>query len=204
MSELTDFERDQLKEVVNIGAGHASMALSKLVGKQVAISVPAAYIDHVEKMPALLGEPEGVMTAVLLKLLGDAPGMMLLLFPPESAMRLASLLTKTEEKPNHILDDMDRSALKEVGNILAGAAMNALSKFLDLNFLQSVPDTATDMLGSVVNSVLAEIGRSSDTILIFKVDFSIQDKKVDGQLFFLFDPQATGKILKATKGKLLG
>ena len=86
---LTDFERDQLVEVVNIGAGNASTALSQMVDTKVKISVPEALIDRVEKIPQFIGESEKIMTVVLLKILGDATGVMLLMFPPKSALHLA-------------------------------------------------------------------------------------------------------------------
>lgn len=199
---LTDFERDQLIEVVNIGAGNASTALSQMVGKKVTINVPDVLVDRVEAVPQFLGESENIMTVVVLKLLGDAPGVMLLMFPPQSALRLAGLLTKEHKKDIKVLDELDRSALREVGNVLSGAGMTALSKFLDMNILQSVPDAATDMLGAVVDTVLAEVGRESDIVLVFNVNFKIEEEDIDGQLFFLFDPKATAKILEATKKKL--
>jgi len=201
MSEeyLSKSEKDQLVEVINIGAGNASTALSQMIGKQVKVTVPEAKVGKVENVPEILGKLQKVMTVVLLKILGDAPGIMLLMFPPDSAITLAGLLTKRKEKDIKILDEMDRSALRELGNILAGASLTALSKFLDMNLLESVPEAATDMLGSVVDSILAEIGQESDIILLFKVNFDVKDEDVDGKLFFLFDPKSTAKILEITK-----
>jgi len=198
---LTDFEKDQLIEVVNIGAGNASTALSQMVNKTVIIRVPELFVDKIEKVPKFLGKQEEIMTGVLLKILGDAPGMMFLMFPTDSAGQLARLLTG-RKKETHILDTLSRSALQEAGNILAGTSMNALSRFLDMNIIQSVPETATDMLGSVINSVLAEIGKSSDIVLILKVDFRVEGEKISGKLFFIFDPRSTSKILETAKKKI--
>jgi len=201
---LTDFERDQLIEVVNIGAGSASTALSRMIEKKVKINIPDVFVDRVEKVLKFLGESEKIMTVVLLKLLGDAPGIIFLMFSPESALKLAGVLTKNHKKNVKVLDDFDRSALREVGNILSGAAMTALANFLDLKIMQSVPDATTDMLGSVIDATLAEVGRESDAVLVFKVNFKVENKAIGGQLFFLFDPKATAKILTATKNKLKG
>lgn len=199
---LTDFERDQLVEVVSIGAGNASTALSQMVGKKVAVKVPEALVDRVEIVSQFIGESERIMTVVLLKIFGDATGVMLLMFPPESALKLAGLLIKEQKKAIKVLSELDRSALREAGNILAGTALTALSKFLDMNLIESVPEAATDMLGSVVDSVLAEIGQASEIVLVFKVNFLVENEKIEGQLFFLFDPRATTKILESTKKKL--
>jgi len=199
---LTDFERDQLIEVINIGSGHASDALSKMVEKRAIVNVPDLFVDRVERISQFIGKSDEVVTVVILKLLGDVSGDMFLMFPPESALKLAGLLTKNSKKDIKVLDDMDRSALREVGNILSGAGMTALSNFLDMNILQSVPAAATDMLGSVVDTILAETGQESDTVLVFKVNFKIEEEDIDGQLFFLFNPMVTEKILEATKNKL--
>ena len=135
---LSNFERDQLVEVANIGADHASTALSQMVKKRVSIRVPEAYVDRIEKLVKYMGDPKDLVTAVLLKILGDAPGIMLLIFTPASALNLTSLLTKKRQKNPKVLDEIDRSALKELGNILSGASMTALARFLNINLLQSM------------------------------------------------------------------
>jgi len=199
---LEDFEKDQLLEMVNIGAGNASTALSQMVGKKVKLKVPDAIIDQVEKITPYLGDPGDLTTTVLLTMEGEAPGIMLLMFPPESALNLAGFLTKNHKKDIKVLDEMDRSALREVGNILTGNSITALAKFLGINIIQSVPEVVTDMLGSIINSIMAEIGMASDLVLVFKIDFSIEEKKINGRLFFIFDPDSTKKIIKITDAKL--
>ncbi len=202
MTFLSNLEKDKLTEVVNIGAGNASTALSQIIHKTVNIKVPETFVGPIEKVHQFFGESEEIMTAILLKILGDAPGVMLLMFPPKNAMILAGFLTQGHKKDLKVLDELDRSALREVGNILAGASLTALSKFLNMNILQSVPETATDMLGAVMETILSEIGKKSETVLVFKVDFKIEGDSVSGNLFFIFDPQATTKILDATKRKI--
>lgn len=202
--QLTDFEKDQLREVINIGAGNGFTALARLVDRKITAHVPEVIAERIEKIPRCLGELEDVVVAVLLKLLGEASGFMLLVFPRKSALELADLLTRGYKKEIKVLDEIDRSALQEVGNILSGASLTALSKFLDINIIQSVPDTATDMWEAIIDSILAEIGTASESILLFKVEFSIGEREIEGNLFFLFDPQATDKILTAIRKKFEG
>lgn len=202
MQNINNLEKDQLVEIINIGAGNASTALSQMIAKKIEINVPKAYIDKVEKISQFIGRSEKIMTVILLKILGDAPGTMLLIFDPKSALKLASQLTKRPKKDIQVLDEIDRSALREVGNIISGASMTALSNFLGLNILQSVPESATDMLGAVLDSILADIGQNSETVLVFEVNFSVINENINGQLFFLFDPKSTAKILEITKKKV--
>lgn len=201
---LTVLEKDQLIEVINIGASHASNALAKIIEKRVWIDVPKEFMERVEKVTPFIGEAEKVMTVVVLKVQGDISGIALLVFSPEDAIKIAKLVTKSSEE-ELVLDDFGRSAIAEVSNILLGTSLAALSNFLDMSLLQSIPDLATDMLGSVIDGVIAEVGEVSGTILGFKVDLWIDDEvesdKTGLRLFFIFDPGATEKILEKVKYK---
>jgi chemotaxis protein CheC len=153
-----------------MGAAGAGTALAKMIGRPVTTKVPELFIDRAEKIPQFVGGLDRVVTAVLLKFVGDLPGMMLLVFSPETARRVAGLLTESHKKPLPVLDEIDRSALREAGNVLSGTFMNVLSKFLNLDLLQSVPDTATDRLGSVLDAVLVEMAQTSELALAVRVD----------------------------------
>ena len=45
---LKAIQRDALKEVANIGAGHAATALSQMIGGTIMISVPTINISRLE------------------------------------------------------------------------------------------------------------------------------------------------------------
>ena len=194
---LTAFAKDALKEVMNIGAGNAATALSQMTKTQVDLNTPRLEIMQVESVPDFVGRPESIMSVVLVKVLGDAPGVMMLMFPKESALKIAHVLTKRTDQT--ILDEIDRSSLREVGNVLAGSCLTALSNFLKMSFVQSVPNAATDMVGALLSGILSDLGQSSDKIMISEVHFSIKDLDVNGRVFFIFDPKSTQKILKATE-----
>jgi chemotaxis protein CheC len=199
---MTSFELDQLKEVINIGASHASTALSQLINKRVTLNVPEVYVDKVENIAKYVGNEKEVVTAVLLKILGDAPGMMTFLFPKGSENDLVKLLTKKDKRSGSVLDEFEKSALKEVGNILSGASLGAFSDFLNISMIQSVSEITVNMLGSIVNTVVAEIAQTSDNALIAKINMTVEGETVKTQLFFFIDPASTAKILQLTGQKI--
>jgi chemotaxis protein CheC len=201
-THLNKIELDQLAEVANIGAHNASTVLSKMLHQRLVIDVPEILIERIEKIVSLLGRPEDLKTAVLVKILGDVPGMIILIFSPASARALANLLTGERGEDMKMLTEIDRSALRETGNILSGASLAALSKFLGVNLLQSVPDIATDMLGALMDEVLSVIGRESDIGLVLKANFLVEKEHISGDIFFIFDPRSTRKILELAKKKI--
>lgn len=201
--KITSFELDQLKEVVNIGASYASTALSQLINKKVMISVPEAIVDNVSNISRLMGTMNEPVTAVVMKILGDTPGVMAYLFPHGADCQLAGLVTGKKAETCNDLNEFELSALTEVGNILAGASLSALSKFLGVSMLQSVSEVVQDMLSSIFNTVLAEMTKEADEILVFKISFDIEGEDIKAEFTVLLDPRSTDKILELT-GKKLG
>src|SRR3989442_2347672 len=85
--DLKELQIDALREVANIGAGHAATALSQLTNRKIMISVPQINIVRLEEVPDLLGIPQDVVAAVLMHMLGDLTERTLLLFPASVGRR---------------------------------------------------------------------------------------------------------------------
>jgi len=92
--ELHALQRDALREVANIGAGHAATALSQLTNRRIMISVPEVNIARLEEVPEILGKADEVVAAVLMHMMGDLTGRTLVLFPEECAHTLCDILLR--------------------------------------------------------------------------------------------------------------
>lgn len=181
---LSEFQIDQLKEIANIGTGNATTAISKMTGKKIMISVPELIFDRIEKIPQFFGDSKQVNTAVLMRIDGDVSGVMMVLLPPK------------------VLEEIDEKVLLEIGNIMAGASCTAFNKLLDLNILQSLPDIATDMLGSTLDAILVEMGQVSEQMLVLKVEIDLNGADdFAGQVIFMFNPKASQVILDSADKK---
>src|SRR3954449_11151358 len=147
LRSLKALQLDALREVANIGAGHAATALSQMIGETIMISVPMINIARLEDVPPQVAGPDEPVAAVLMQMLGDLTGRTLLVFPRRTAQRLASLLMRRPEPDpmSEEFTEMDQSAIKEAGNILSSAYMNALSDFMGMMLLPSPPSLAVDM-----------------------------------------------------------
>src|SRR5512144_3370833 len=97
MRSLKAIQLDALREVANIGAGHAATALSQMVGETIMISVPTINVSRLEDLPPQVAAPDEPVAAVLMHMLGDLTGRTLLVFPRRTAIRLAELLL---QRPN--------------------------------------------------------------------------------------------------------
>src|SRR5512147_1359885 len=91
---LKAIQLDALREVANIGAGHAATALSQMIGGTIMISVPTINIARLEDVPPQVAAPEEPVAAVLMHMMGDLTGRTLLVFPKPTAARLAELMLR--------------------------------------------------------------------------------------------------------------
>ena len=71
LRELKTLQLDALREVANIGAGHAATALSQMVGETIMISVPTINVSRLEEVPPQVSAPEEPVAAVLMHMLGE-------------------------------------------------------------------------------------------------------------------------------------
>ena len=199
---LNPTQLDALREVANIGAGHAATALSTMTGQPIMIKVPTITIARLEEVPShVVAQPEDAVAVVLLQMLGDLTGRALLVFPEQTACRLAEMMLQRPRGSSPAIAMLEQSALKECGNILSGAYLNALADFMHLMLLPSPPLLAVDMASAVLSSAFLQFGDGRDVVFCVESEFQMRD---DGQAlrgFFLLLPDTGSlqKILHAIK-----
>lgn len=182
---LTLEQLDALKEVANIGSGHAATSLSQLMGKKVMVRVPKILTGPLEDVILKIADPNDVVVSVLLYFLGDLTGRTLLIYPFEDAQEITSLLMPTVQDNS---EEVQESLLKEVSNILSCSYMNALGELLGLLILPSVPGMIVDMVGAVLSSVVIEFGCEKDYIFCVETEFDFGEIDRPLSTFFLLLP----------------
>ncbi len=197
---LKAIQMDALREVANIGAGHAATALSQMVGRTIMISVPTINVSRLEDIPPQVAERDEPVAAVLMHMLGDLTGRTLLVFPRSTAVRLAGLLLR-REPVGEDFTEMEQSAIKEAGNILSSAYMNALSDFMGMMLLPSPPSLAVDMSTAVLTTAYLQFGSDKDYVFCVESEFLMGDldERMRGFFLLLPDPASLQAILKAVR-----
>ncbi len=170
---LDERQLDALREVANIGCGHAATALSKLMGGQrVGIEVPRAAVIEFGAVAELVGGHEAPVVGVATEIVGGLQGGLLLLMPVAAAKRLAGILLGSGESLGPLGDDA-RSALCEVGNILGSACLSAIATAFGLRLMPSIPRLAQDMAGAVVGEVVCPMGARADRAVVLETRFTV-------------------------------
>jgi len=192
-----DFKLDVLKEVGNIGAGHAATALSQLLDKPVDMLVPTVSLVPFEQIAERVGGSEQVVVAVFLRVEGDAPGNMFFIIQEESVKRLLQNLLSIDVEQEGFYTEMEYSALNEIGNILAGSYLSSLADFTNLSMAPTVPSLAVDMAGAILSYGLLQFGQMGDDALLIETKFLEGNDEVEGHFFLIPDPESFEKIFRA-------
>ncbi len=189
---------DAMREVANIGAGHAATALSQITGQRIMISVPRINITTLENVPNTIVGAEEPVAAVAIRVDGDLTGVTLLVFPQPIALRVAGLMMG---KRVDTLGEIEQSALKEAGNILSGAYLNALAEFLQMRILNSPPILAVDMSDAVLSSTYLEASEGAEYVFCVESEFQLQNDTAPLRGYFLLlpDPPSLRAMLNAIK-----
>jgi chemotaxis protein CheC len=203
LRSLNPNQLDALREVANIGAGHAATALSQMVGETIMISVPTISVAPLGDVPPQVAAPDEPLAVVLMQMVGDLTGRTLLVFPRRTAQRIAGMLMRRPAPADaRTFSEMEQSAIKEAGNILSSAYMNALSEFMGMLLLPSPPSLAVDMSNAVLTTTYLQFGSTDrDYVFCVESEFLMNDtaEKLRGFFLLLPDPASLQAILKAVR-----
>ncbi len=199
LNDLKDIHLDALKEVANIGSGHAATALSQLIGKTVYVQVPEVKILKIEDIPGLIPEDNPIVVGILTNFFGDATGKNLLIIPKNEAELLVDILLSRTPGTTKIFQEMEISSLKEVANIVTSSYLGAMGEFLGFLLIPSVPSLTVDELTSIITTVYVEFTEEKEYAFCVETAFYFaeEDKKLHGYLIMIPDPEALENMLKA-------
>lgn len=186
LNDLNSMRYDILREVGNIGAGNATTALSQLINSKIDMTVPKVELLDFSALADVVGSAEEIVVGILLNLSGDINGMMMFMMEHDAAHRLVNRLVGKELENNEAFNDMELSALKEIGNIISGAYLSALSSLTNLKIVESIPYMAIDMAGAILSVPAIAFGELGDKALLIESEFNQTEYSVNG--FFILIP----------------
>ncbi|MCJ7463672.1 MAG: chemotaxis protein CheC [Thermoplasmata archaeon] len=182
-----------IKEFANIGAGSAATALSSLMDVELMNEVTSCSILPMSKVSDWLGGADQIVAGTYTYLCGELKSGILIVLPRKSAVTLLEHLTK-EKVDLASLTEIQKSALKEIGNICLCWYLIAVSKMIDIDMIPAPPDATVDMLGAVLDIPLASLAQKVDTVLAVHTCFKGIDEEFEGY-FLMLPEESTLKLI---------
>jgi chemotaxis protein CheC len=187
---LNDLQKDALREVGNIGAGHAATALSQLLNTKINLNEPQIDVIKFRELASRVGHEDRVVAAVHMYIRGQAPGQMVVLFDREQAIEFVSRFLKRIIGDIQVFQSIADSTLKEIGNIIAGSYLSAIANLTGQNVLPSVPALSYGTIQAAFRTLMAILPEQD--VFLIESAFLDKEREVAGQ--FILIPE-TGSLV---------
>jgi chemotaxis protein CheC len=194
-SDLNDMHLDVLREIGNIGSGNAASSLSQMIGQPVYIDVPDVRILDSSQVIELMGGPETMIAGLMVCLTGDIEGMMMFLIDQRFAGVLLQALMGIENTDFNDIDDMSKSAIQEMSNIMTASFVNAIADMTGLTIDITAPAICIDMLGAIMNVPATFFANMSDKILFIQNEFGSEDPKAPAHIIMMPDIESLKRLM---------
>ncbi len=201
MAENISFQKvtteyyDVLKELGNIGAGNATTALAQMLQAKVDMKVPQVRLLDFKDVGEVMGGEEQMVVGIYLAVEGDITGSIMFVLEQQAGRDLVSRLMGMPPAEGEF-NEMEISAMKEIGNIITGAYLNSIAMMTNLKILPSVPDLSVDMLNAILSVPAIEFGIMGDQILLIQTVFT-DDVDLNGYFILMPDLESYSKMLGA-------
>ena len=194
--QLSSLDLDTLKEIGSIGTGNAATSLSALIGKPVRIQQPEVRIMGYNEAIEWIGGPEEITAGVLVGMSGQISGIMLSVQQLEFVNLVLDSMLGQSVKDYIDLQELESSALTEVGNIMISTFINALSGLAGIDIELTVPAFTVDMQGAIMAVPMAEYGGQSDYIMTIGGNFICNGKEIPCRLLLSPDIRSLNFLLR--------
>ena len=195
-ADLDDETRDILSEFGNIGTGNAVSSLSAMMERPIEIGIPNIRLVRYQDVFESLGIQEALQTGILIQVKGQLQGMFLFLMDEAFTGAVLKTMLGGADHCLTCLDEMEKSLLSELGNIMCGSYIRALAQLTGMETDVSVPDMCIDMGGAILGVPLARHLKVSDSILLIENIFHMGEKAFVGRILFWPELESLNTMLK--------
>ena len=196
IEQINEMYPDVLREIGNIGAGNATTAVANMLGLRIDMKVPSVEFIEVEKIGGVIGSEEQIVVGIMLGIETDIEGSMMFLMDIPSAHHLVNRMMMRDPDYDAEFDEMDMSAIKEIGNIIAGSYLSAISGLTNLTITPTVPFVAIDMAAAILSVPAIQFGMQGDNALIIETEMG-DDVDINGYFILMPEGDSYSKILSA-------
>jgi len=185
LDELNPIQMDVLREIGNIGSGNAATSLADMLSSPIDIGVPCVKTLDYNEVVEFIGGPENIVIGLLIRLTGDIKGMMMYILQSSFANKITKTFYGKVLDDITNVDELDKSAICEIGNIMAGSYVNAIAGLTGLTLDISVPSFCVDMAGAILSVPAIEFAQVGDKVLFIDDNFMITDDEIKSNMILI-------------------
>ena len=179
-----------VKELANIGLGHATTSIAEMTQQPFYMSVPHAASIALEEIPLLMGGREELTVGIYMTVNGEVDGHIAFLYPWHSAQFFWRLLLGKAPENMEDVGELEASVMLELGNIINSSFLNAISDMSELPLHATPPLVSIEMAAAILQSIVLQACETDYAAL--SIETRIYDDSGEAEGFFLFIPTVGG------------
>jgi len=196
-------ELEILLELGSIGAGHAATSLSEILQQRVMIDIPRISTIPPNMLPKFYHSRNMPATAVYIHLVGKLECHFLFIFEMPELKEITAMMTKNffaQEGES----SMESSAIEELGNILIGSFLTAISDFTGTSLISTPPLLIGAPFDSIINDFVVKLSSASGEALVFDTCFKPEGGYYAPAQLMIFPSPELRKLLIRKSTELIG
>ncbi|MCL2025363.1 MAG: chemotaxis protein CheW [Leptospirales bacterium] len=168
----------QLQLIANIGASRAAESMSRIISRQVGLSIPDVSITPIEKIAERTGCTDGQVYISGIVTIDDKFGSLLLLFAEQMAFELIDALYGSSTREAGVLDEYCESILREITNIVGSSLLNVIAEKVGHTIKPNVPTLHSGNVDKILEA--ADIAKDSinGNVIIMDAAFFFNDDEL--------------------------
>lgn len=185
-----------LTKITKEATKKASLALLKLTADEASVEFTKIEVGKIQRVFSKI-DPELMVAGVYLPITGDVKGASLLIFPKEIAYALCNVMVKRKAETARQLTELDKSVLKEVGNIILGSLLTVFSNRLKIKMIEHLPEYSHDMFGALVDQIITQFIQKAEEVLTIELLFNFKNTAhIKGYVFLIFGTEEIKVLIK--------
>lgn len=199
MQDVAAFDKnllEMLETITNEGFRNAADGFSGMIGRKIEVNNPSLELVPLLTIPRMVGGVEDDAVGVYLRFDGDMPGQIMMVIPYQKALELSDLLMGLPQGSTQTLGSIERSALGELGNLCGSFFLNSIAKTIGASFRPSPPAVMVDMVGAILDIVVATVGGVSEHVLLVHANFIEGSRFVETNFWVIPDMKAFNNIIQ--------
>ncbi len=184
-----------LQAIGETGIVNAANGFGKLLGRNIEVHKTSVRLIPLLEIAGEFESPEQEAVGIYLRAEGDISGQIMLIIPYTKSLELVDLLMGDPIGTADSLGKLERSALGELGNQTGTFFLNAVADMAGMSLRPTPPAVMVDMVGAIVDIIIATTGGVSDHVLLIEANFADGSRIVETNFWVLPDAQSI-QVLK--------
>lgn len=185
-----------LNEITKLAAIKATSGLSKMLGFPIGVNILPVESKNLDEIQTLMNADEKIV-GLTVPIVGQLPGACLFIYPEKSAFAICDIMFHRKDGETKSFSEMEKSALTEVANIIAGNFLTSFSMSLQIESLMHRAAhfehrKFSEFMEAISNSLYKSVKSNN----AFEIAFQFQNSQVQGTAIFLFEEKEVLRLIQ--------